>query len=243
MKFLLSITLLSFWINSHTYATDLPKRVDIDYTLSGVIGQGKAHETLLRQDKNGTQHYTIDSEIKASGFLKLFKQGSILRHSEGIITSDKGMQPLYFSDQRSGKPVRTVKFDWEAARLVYHRKGREIIENLPQGTLDELSLAYHFVFTDLPKQQAITVHETDYRIQHTVRYAVTYETLDTPLGKLDTIVLTKQQEPDDMFKKKIWLATEHFMLPVRIISTEKNGMDVDQIVKKITYELPDNSTQ
>jgi len=239
---LLPFILLVFWMSCSVYATDLPERIDIDYTLSGVIGQGKARETLLQQNKNGTQHYTIDSEIKASGFLKLFKRGSILRHSEGIITPDKGMQSLYFSDQRSKKPARTVQFDWDNNQLVYHRKEREIIEELAPGTLDELSLVYHFAFTDPPKQ-VITIRETDYRVQHTGHYIVSHETLDTPLGKLDTIVLIKQQEPDDTFKKKIWLSPEHFMLPVRIISTEKDGMEVDQMVKKITYTQPDSAAQ
>lgn len=241
MKFSLFIALF-FWIGSITCAADLPERIDIDYTLSGLIGQGKAHETLLVQDRNGIQHYTLASEISASGFLKLIKRGSILRHSEGTLIPDEGMKPLHFSDQRGEKPARTVEFDWSKAHIIYRRKGQETTENLPKGTLDELSLAYHFIFT-APPQQTISIHETDYRALHLIRYAVTHETLDTPIGKLDTIVLTKQQEPGDSFKKKIWLATDHHMLPVRIISTEKGGMEVDQMVTKIDYKSPADSAQ
>ncbi|MXS85667.1 DUF3108 domain-containing protein [Nitrosomonas sp. HPC101] len=241
MKFSLFIALF-FWAGSIACATDLPERIDIDYTLSGLIGQGKAHETLLVQNKNGIQHYTLDSEISASGLLKLVKRGSIIRHSEGTIIPNKGMQPLHFSDQRGEKPARTVEFDWNEARIIYRRKGQEITENLPEGTLDELSVAYHFIFT-APPQQTVSIHETDYRVLHLVRYAVTQETLDTPIGKLATIVLTKQQEPGDSFRKKIWLATDHHMLPVRIISTEKHGMEVDQIVTKIDYKSPADSAQ
>lgn len=240
MKFLLPIIL--FWISSITCAADLPERIDIDYVLNGLIGQGKAHETLLIQNQNGAQHYTLSSEISASGFLKLIKRGSILRHSEGMIIPGEGMKPLHFSDQRGGKPARTVEFDWGKERIIYRRKGREMIENLPKGTLDELSLAYHFIFTAHPKQ-TLTIYETDYRVLRPVHYAVTHETLDTPMGKLATIVLTKQQEPGDAFRKKIWLATDHHMLPVRIISTEKSGMEVDQLVTKIDYKSPASSTQ
>jgi len=241
MKFLLSITLF-FWINNITCAAGLPERIDIDYALSGIIGQGKAHETLLVQNKNGEQYYTISSKISASGFLKLIKQGSILRHSEGTFIPDKGMKPLHFSDQRGEKPARTVEFDWDKNRIIYRRKGREMTESLPEGTLDELSSAYHFVFAPLPGQ-TLAMHETDYRILHSVRYAITHETLDTPMGKLATTVLTSQQVPGDSFRKKIWLATDHHMLPVRIISIEKNGMEVDQIVTKIDYTPSENSAQ
>lgn len=240
MKFLLPIIL--FWISSITCAADLPERIDLDYTLKGLIGQGKAHETLLVQNENGGQHYTINSEISASGFLKLIKRGSILRRSEGTIIPNEGMKPLHFSDQRGERPARTVEFDWSKEHIIYRRKGREMTENLPKGTLDELSLAYHFMFAPLPKQTLI-VYETDYRVLRPIRYAVTHETLDTSIGKLATIVLTKQQEPGDSFRKKIWLATDHHMLPVRIISTEKNGMEVDQLVTKIDYKSPASSTQ
>lgn len=241
MKFLLFATLF-LWINNIANATNLPERIDIDYTLSGIIGQGRSHETLLIQNKNGKPHYTLNSKISASGFLKLIKRGSILRRSEGTIISGKGIKPLYFSDQRGEKPARTVEFDWNNKRITYRRKGREMTENLPEGTLDELSFAYYFAFAPLPKQ-TLSVHETDYRILHSVRYAITQETLDTPMGKLATIVLTSQQQPDDAFSKKVWLATDHYMLPVRIISTEKNGMEVDQIVTKIDYKSPENSAQ
>lgn len=237
---LLTIVLLS-WISNLSYAADLPERVDIDYALSGIIGQGKAHETLLVQNKNGEQHYTLSSEISASGFLKLIKRGSILRHSEGTITLGEGMKPLHFSDQRGEKPARSVEFDWNRQRIIYRRKGREMTENLPKDTLDELSFAYHFMFAPLP-EQTLDAHETDYRILRSIHYTITHETLDTPMGKLATIVLTAQRTPGDSFKKKIWLAPDHHMLPVRIISTEKSGMEVDQIVTRIDYQPSENPT-
>lgn len=111
-------------------------------------------------------------------------------------------------------------------------------ETLPVGTLDELSLSYQFAFVP-PSPPGLIIHETDYRQLYTARYAVTRETLDTPIGTLETVVLTKQQEQSDPFRKKIWLATEHHLLPVRIITTEKNGLEVDQIVTKIDYTSDD----
>ena len=241
MKLLLSIALF-FWMSAIAQAENLPERIDIEYVLTGSIGQGKAHEILRVRQENGVQHYTSDSEASASGILKLIKRGSIHRHSEGIIIPDDGMKPLRFTDQRGEKPAREVEFDWSGQRIIYRRKGQEMTENLPSGTLDELSLAYHFMFTALPKQ-TVVVHETDYRSLQTIRYTVTREMLDTSIGKLATIVLTKQREQNDPFKKKIWLATDHHLLPVRIISTEKHGLEVDQIVTKINYSPLVNSAQ
>ena len=69
-------------------------------------------------------------------------------------------------------------------------------------------------------------------------YIVGRETLDTPMGKLETIVLTKQKENDGERDKKIWLAVDHHMLPVRIVAAEKMGIVTDQMVTKISYGEP-----
>lgn len=241
MKQLVSIILL-LCASTIALAGKLPERIDIEYVLNGSIGQGKAHETLLLRQESGISHYVLNSEITASGFLKLIKRGSIQRHSEGTIIPHKGMKPLRFTDQRGGKPPREVEFDWSGKRIIYRRKGQEITENLPNGTLDELSLVYHFMFTPLPGKELV-MHETDYRSLQTTRYTVTREALETPIGKLATIVLTKQQEKNDPFRKKIWLSTDHHLLPVRIISTEKHGLEVDQIVTKIDYTPTVNSAR
>ena len=240
MKLLLT-TILLLCMSVVAQAENLPQRIDIEYVLNGSIGQGKAHETLLLRQENGIQHYSIDSEASASGFLKLIHRGSIRRHSEGTIIPQKGMRPLRFTDQRGVKPVREVEFDWDKKHIIYYRKEQKKIENLPDGTLDELSLNYHFMFTP-PPDKTLVVHETDYRTLQKNHYTVTRDMLDTPIGKLATIVLTKQQGPDDPIRKKIWLATDHHLLPVRVISTEKSGLEIDRIVKKIDY-APTNTTQ
>jgi hypothetical protein len=241
MKFLLPTILLLSLAARIVCAGDLPARIDIEYALKGSIGKGKAYETFLIQNENGSPHYTIDSQISASGFLSLIKPGNILRHSQGTV-NQHGLQPSNFTDQRGDKPARVVEFDWDKQRIVYRRKGREMVAALPAGTLDELSLPYHFMFAP-PPSQTLTIHETDYRNLRTTHYTVSQEMLDTPIGTLATIVLTKQQEQNDPFKKKIWLATDHHLLPVRIVATEKNGLEVDQTVKKINYVHDDGPAQ
>jgi hypothetical protein len=235
MRFLLIIVVLG-WFASVALASELHTSIDIEYVLSGSIGKGKAHESIVLQKEGDIQRYVISSEISASGLLGLIKPGSILRHSQGIV-KQSGLQPLSFSDQRGNKPVRKVEFDWNGQRILYRRKGREMVENLPIGALDKLSLPYHFMFVPPPlPQEVLTIHETDHRHLVTVRYSVSHEKLDTPMGTLSTIVLTKQKEQGDSFKKKIWLAIDHHMLPVRIVATEKGGLEVDQIATKINYD-------
>jgi hypothetical protein len=95
-------------------------------------------------------------------------------------------------------------------------------------------LQYAFMFAPVP-DKVVTVHETDGRRLEPARYAVGKETLDTPMGKLETVVLTKQLEKEGDRDKKIWLAVDHYMLPVRVVAAEKLGIVTDQMVKKISY--------
>ena len=63
---------------------------------------------------------------------------------------------------------------------------------LPADAQDKLSLLYSFMFTTPISGKVVSLHETDGKHLEPVRYAVSKETLDTPMGKLETIVLTKQ---------------------------------------------------
>lgn len=232
MRYLLLIVILG-WTASVVLAGDLPDRIEIDYALNGSIGKGKAHETIAIQQENNSRQYAIRSEISASGFLRLIKPGSIVRTSHGKI-NQAGLQPLRFTDQRGKKAVREVEFDWDGQRIVYRRKGSETETSLPAGALDKLSLPYHFMFAPLP-QAEVTLHEADHRHLQAARYRISREMLETPMGTLATILLTKQQAEDDPFRKQIWLAIDYHLLPVRIVSTEKGGLEVDQIVTSIHY--------
>lgn len=237
MKFL-STFLLLWGISFSASAIDLPMRVDISYEVSTGIGHGELHETLRIKKKDDSLSYHITSEARAIGIMKIVKPGSILRDSRGIVTK-RGLRPNHFSDQRGRKRPSIAIFDWEKASLVIRHKGKEKQESLPVGTLDRLSLPYNFMFTPLTGQ-FFDVHVTDGRLLEQVRYTIEKEILDTPLGKLDTIALTRQRKKDDKLARKIWLATNHHMLPVRIVSTEDDGLEIEKMVTSINLSYTDD---
>ena len=65
------------------------------------------------------------------------------------------------------------------------------------------------MFSPIPGK-VIQLHETDGKRVEPVRYAVGKETLDTPMGKLETIVLTKQL-PKDGNEDEKWRARQENM--------------------------------
>lgn len=221
-------------------AADIPPRVDISYSISSGGLEGEVNDTLEIRQQSGARSYTINSQGRAKGLLALTQPDNVVRGSEGTITAQGALRPERFSDQHGARVPKVAIFDWSKKLLTLQHKRGEETKPLPADSLDRLSLLYSFMFSPAPNK-VINLHETDGRRLEVVRYAVGKETLDTPMGKLETIVLTKQVEKDGERDKKIWLAVDHHMLPVRIVSAEKLGIVTDQIVTKISYGEPSGS--
>jgi hypothetical protein len=221
-------------------AADNPSRVDISYSITSGGLEGEVNDTVEIKKNNHVRSYSINSEGRAKGLLALTQPDSVVRDSEGIITAQGLFRPSRFSDQHGNKPPKVAIFDWGSKLLTLQHKRGEEQKPLPADAQDKLSLPYSFMFSPIPGKM-ITLHETDGRRLEPVRYAIGKETLDTPMGKLETIVLTKQLENNEGRDKKIWLAVDHHMLPVRIISTEKLGIVTDQIVTRISYDYDEPS--
>ncbi len=222
------------------HGADLPTQFELEYTLKGSIGRGKASQSISIQQQQNERHYQIKSEVKAIGFLSLVKSGGIVLHSNGTIHQNN-LQPALFTDQRGEKPVREVIFDWQQRRIIYRRKGREMVEPLPDNTQDKLSFMYHFMLAGIP-QTEFSIHETDHRHLQLARYSISEEILNTSIGQFSTVVLTRQPTPDDPYPKKLWLAKDYFLLPLRIISVESGGLEIDQTISAIRYN-PDGRMQ
>lgn len=212
-------------------ATDIPSRVEISYAVTTDIGQGELNEVMVIKHINGAYSYTIDSEAQATGIYKLVKPGSIVRKSQGMI-SKHGIQPAFFSDQRESKEPSIALFDWGKHVLTLQHKGKEEKKPLPKDTLDRLSFSYSFMFAHLPKHH-VEKHVTDGRGLHLSRFKISKEKLHTPIGEIDTIVLTREEEKHAKVRRKLWLATNNHMLPVRIVSIEENGREIEKMVTSI----------
>ena len=218
------------------FGAGIPSRVDISYSITSGTLEGEVNETLEIKQENGSRSYSIYSEGRAKGLLALTQPDNVVRDSEGTITAKGALRPARFSDQHGKRLPKVAIFDWGKKSLTLQHKGREEQRSLPADVQDKLSLPYSFMFSPV-QGKVVHLHETDGKRLEPVRYAVGKETLDTPMGKLETIVLTKQldKDGDGGRDKKIWLAVDHHMLPVRIVAHEKMGIVTDQMVTKISY--------
>lgn len=217
----------------------LPTRIHIGYTVTTGIGHGELNEVVDIEQKNDAHTFSITSNAQATGIYKVIKPGNIIRNSRGLVTQS-GLQPHYFSDQRGGGEPSLAVFDWKGGILTLKHKGKETRRTLASGTVDRLSLSYQFIFAADSETRAkiqtgklFETHVTDGRSLQLMRFSVNSEKLMTPLGVLETLVLTKLFDRDDTMQRKIWLAPDYHMIPVRIQSVEKDGLEVEKMIAEL----------
>lgn len=225
------VSFLLYLISFQVWATDIPSRIEINYAVTTDIGEGEINEVLEVHHEADELRYNINSLAQATGIYKLMEPNSIIRHSEGVITK-QGLKPSRAYEKRGKKEPSLAVFDWKNHIITLNHKGHQIQEKLPAGTLDRLSLSYNFMFAPLPKHH-FERYVTNGRQLVLSHYKVTEEVLHTPIGEMKTIVLTRVEEKDSKLKRKIWLALNNHMIPVRIKSVEENGRKIEKMVTGI----------
>lgn len=220
-------------------ANAIPTRIHISYNVKTGVGHGELNEVVDILRESDTHMFNITSNAQATGIFKAVNPGKILRESRGGIT-DKGLQPDIFSDRRHKKEPRISRFDWKKRRLTINNEGKVSEHPLPDFTLDRVSLSYNFIFFPLPAGDFVEVHVTDGRTLQLMRFKISRKKLNTPVGELDTIVLTKQQTETDKFERKIWLAIHYHMIPVRIKTVENDGLKIEKMVTEFKLSYADD---
>jgi len=210
---------------------EVPKRVEIVYRVSvGSMGVGEGHDLLEHDGKT----YHLMSESKTTGFAALLYRLTVSRRTSGQVTAN-GLRPVDFSESRNGKLKRSVHFDWDKGTALLADEQNQQTVPLPHNTWDQTSFAYNFAFAGLDKAP-LEVNLTDGRRIQTYQYTVVAkETLNTALGRLETIHVRKIQPPGDKRGFDAWVALAHHNLPVRIRVVEKDGTAFDSIVAKLDY--------
>ena len=181
---------------------------------------GQVTDTFTRDGSR----YTLVSETRATGPLKLLWPGSIRLESSGEVT-EAGLRPTRFQHARSDAPhkLATARLDWKQGLIDYQYKGQtKQVNGLQPGTQDQLSQLYQFMFMPaLPKEIALQV--TSGRKLNDYRYTRRDGgTIRVPAGQFAVQQFVRVRDPGDEKAITVWVAPGRDNLPVQIRVTEDN---------------------
>lgn len=208
-----------------------PQRMELAYDLYR-NGQklGQVTDTYVQ---TGGQ-YTLTSEMRATGPLKMLWPGSIRLESAGNVTPH-GLRPTQFQHARSDAPEKlaTATLDWKAHRIAYRYKGESwTTPDLKPGAQDQLSQLYQFMFSPkLPTDYALQV--VSGRDIKDYRYARSDGgTLATPVGSFATQQYQRIVSAPGDKAVTVWIAPARGNLPVRIRVVE-DGVTLEQRLARV----------
>ena len=179
----------------------------------------------------GAQRYTLISVAEATGVAGLFYRGRFVQTSRGRITS-RGLQPETFWDQRGDKRS-SAQFD-AAQGLLTLTPAKGAPRHFPyQGDIqDVLSLFFQLALTAPPPEGRLTYRVFNGKKLRDYVYEVRGEAaLETALGTLRTLHLARVADGDGRFE--IWLAIDRHYLPVRVLSSDDKGNEVELKLQSI----------
>jgi len=178
--------------------------------------------------------YSIVSESNPAGLLAIFVRTRIKVTSTGSVTP-AGLRPDQLEYGRLDDASKNVsaRFDWKTDQLSMTFDGHNETIALPKDTQDRLSLMYQFMFLPAERLANLAFHMTNGKKIEAYRYQLAgRETLNTALGKLDTVHLIKQRDPGDN-AVEVWLAPEYHHLPVKVLIVENDGSKYEQTITRI----------
>ncbi|MBW8369910.1 MAG: DUF3108 domain-containing protein [Thiobacillus sp.] len=223
---MLKTLLLAFSLFAASAQAALPQQMSLVYDLyRNGHKLGQVTDTFTRSGSR----YTLTSETRASGPLKMLWPGTIRLESTGVVTP-QGLRPTQFQHARSDAPhkLATARLDWKQRSIAYQYKGEAWrVNGLQNGAQDQLSQLYQFMFAPrLPADYSLQVVSgrdlNDYRYARSRGGA-----MQTPLGSLATQRYQRITQKPDEKAVTVWVAPARDNLPVQIRVSE-DGVTLEQ---------------
>ena len=217
------------------YAIDMPPPAEItlDVARTDADGTDWSGEALLAWQLNED---TYRIKVEAGIRVVFTRVNLVVLNSEGAVAAT-GFAPIRMTEKRRGRSLTATHFDWGGNRLTF--SASQAAYPLMAGTQDKASVPLQLaaIARGNPKQLsgAIDIFVGEDRDASVYRFEVVGpEQIDTRIGKLQTVHLTRPPKPGS-YKSRldIWLAPEHGWYPVRIRNTEANGAVTTQTVNNI----------
>ncbi|MEH6435674.1 DUF3108 domain-containing protein [Massilia sp. DD77] len=222
------------------YTVDMPPAADILLDVARVDADGTrwSGEALLSWQL-GQDAYRI--RIEAGIKVVFARVNLVVLTSEGRLGA-AGFAPVKMTEKRRGRALTATHFDWQGNKISF--SASEATYPLAPGAQDKASVPLQLaaIARGDPAQlkDDIDILVGEDRDASVFRFqAVGQEEIDTRLGRLQTLHLTRPPKPGS-YKSRldVWLAPAHGWVPVQIRNTEANGAVTTQTVNNIVLNRP-----
>jgi hypothetical protein len=206
-----------------------PKKIAMTYDLKR---NGTLFAHVTEDFSQDGKRYSIKSVTKGIGIYALLGERTLT--STGYVTK-QGLKPMHFESLQSKKASKALinDFDWKNHILHMQVKGIKKQEKLENNTQDLLSVMYQFMFNP-PQGDVVNLPVTIGKKLRVQEYAVNRSAvvLETDAGKFKTIALIDGDKDDE---KRIYLATDHQYIPVKIEMRDEDAK-LEQVLIKVKFE-------
>ncbi len=223
------------------YKVDVPPPADLtlDVARQDADGTRWSGQAILswKRDQQGAYQVRIEAGIR----VVFARVNLVVLTSEGQVGS-AGLAPSRMTEKRRGRALTATHFDWPANKVTF--SGSQASYPLQPGAQDKATVPLQLaaIARGDPAQLSgdidMFVGEDRDGSVYTFK-VVGQEDIDTPIGRLQTVRLTRPPKPGS-YKSRldIWLAPVHGWMPVQIRSSEANGAVTTQTVSKIAMTQP-----
>ena len=166
---------------------------------------------------DGQGNYRLRGMTETSGLVALFKPVRLQTESAGRLTSG-GLQPESYRVLRNGADTNeSADFDWARQEVRLARDGS--VQAIAPGSQDMLSLAYQLAYLPHPENGAAIGVVTGKKYERYALDSLGEEEIVTPAGTFRTLHLRAMTDN----VTEIWIALDHYRLPVKIRFTDRKG--------------------
>jgi len=208
-----------------------PFTVTLDVEWHGM----SAGTSTLQLTRNSASDYTYTSSNKASGLFKLAIPDTITQTSRFTIVDGKVRPGTYVGDDGSSDTSKDVSltFDWTKNRVTGTAENTPVSEALEPGVQDSLSVQVALMCALAAGQspQSFQLIDKDKIKEYQYRHEGN-ATLDTPVGKLETVIYTSQRAGANRLTR-LWIAPSLGYLPVRAEQVRKGKRELQLKVKAV----------
>ena len=185
----------------------------------------------LSQPTPGT--YTYSTVNRPRGILRLAFPDDIIEKSVFRV-NDGHVEPLTYQETNPGKDKDvSLHFDWTAGRATGDAAGKSVDQPLEPGTQDPLSVQVELMRDLLAGQAPAHFLLFDHDIAKEYQYTREgTETVDTPLGRLDTVIY-RSDRPDSDRVMRLWLAPSLGYLPVQGVRRRKGKVEFELYIREL----------